>query len=35
MMGMDTSALTHLNAWRVRIAARPAVQATLKAEGLI
>ena len=35
MMGMDTSALTHLNAWRARIAARPAVQATLKAEGLI
>jgi len=35
MMGMDTAALTHLNAWRARIAARPAVQATLKAEGLV
>jgi glutathione S-transferase len=35
VMGMDTSALTHLNAWRARIAARPAVQKTLKAEGLI
>lgn len=35
LMGMDTSALKNLNAWRTRIAARPAVQATLKAEGLV
>jgi glutathione S-transferase len=34
-VGMDGSALTHLNALRERIAARPAVQAVLKAEGLL
>ena len=34
MLGMDTSALKNLTAWRERIAARPAVQATLQAEGL-
>ena len=34
MLGMDTSALKNLTAWRERIAARPAVQATLQAEGM-
>ncbi len=34
MVGMDISALQNLNAWREKIAARPAVQAALKAEGL-
>jgi glutathione S-transferase len=34
-MKIDLSALTHLTAYRARVAARPAVQAVLKAEGLI
>lgn len=33
--GIDISALTHLAALRARVAARPAVQAALKAEGLL
>lgn len=32
--GVDISGLPHLLAWRERVAARPAVQAALKAEGL-
>jgi len=32
---LDISALTHLVEWRARVAARPAVQAALKAEGLL
>jgi len=34
-VGVDIAGLTHLNAWRARVAARPAVQAAMKAEGLI
>ncbi|MDR2155148.1 MAG: glutathione transferase GstA [Burkholderiaceae bacterium] len=34
-MNIDLSALTHLLAWRERVAARPAVQAAMKAEGLL
>jgi glutathione S-transferase len=34
-VGMNGAALTHLNALRARVAARPAVQAALKAEGLL
>ncbi|MFO1330301.1 MAG: glutathione transferase GstA [Rubrivivax sp.] len=34
-VGVDISGLTHLNAYRARVAARPAVQAAMKAEGLI
>jgi len=34
-VGLDISALPHLNALRERIAARPAVQAAMKAEGLL
>jgi glutathione S-transferase len=33
-MNIDLSGLPHLTAWRDRVAARPAVQAALKAEGL-
>jgi len=33
-LGLDLSALANLNAYRARVAARPAVQAALKAEGL-
>ena len=33
--GLDISALGHLNAYVARVAARPAVQAALKAEGLL
>ncbi len=33
--GIDISGLTHLNAFRERMAARPAVQAAMKAEGLL
>ncbi len=33
--GVDVSGLTHLLAWKARVAARPAVQAAMKAEGLI
>ena len=32
---VDISALSHLNAYRERVAARPAVQAAMKAEGLL
>jgi len=34
-MALDISGLEHLMAWRERVAARPAVQAAMKAEGLI
>jgi len=34
-MGIDLAALAHLSAWRERVAARPAVQAAMKAEGMI
>jgi len=34
-VGLDISALGHLNAYVARVAARPAVQAALKAEGLL
>ncbi|MDR2991742.1 MAG: glutathione transferase GstA [Burkholderiaceae bacterium] len=34
-LGLDISALAHLNALRERAAARPAVQAVMKAEGLL
>jgi glutathione S-transferase len=34
MKAIDISALTHLNALRARVAARPAVQAAMRAEGL-
>ena len=34
-VGVDISSLAHLNAYRARVAARPAVQAAMKAEGLI
>ncbi len=33
--GPDLSGLPHLLAWRARVAARPAVQAAMKAEGLL
>ena len=33
--GVDISGLAHLNAFRARMAARPAVQAAMKAEGLL
>ena len=32
---IDISALTHLNAYRARVAARPAVQAAMRHEGLL
>ena len=35
MVGMDLSGLANLAAFRARVAARPAVQAAMKAEGLI
>ena len=34
-VGVDISGLKHLAAYRERIAARPAVQAAMKAEGLL
>jgi glutathione S-transferase len=34
-VGVDISGLAHLNAFRDRVAARPAVQAAMKAEGLL
>ncbi|MFT3820963.1 MAG: glutathione transferase GstA [Rubrivivax sp.] len=34
-VGLDISGLANLNAYRARIAARPAVQAAMKAEGLL
>ena len=34
-VGVDISGLPHLVAWRARVAARPAVQEAMKAEGLI
>jgi len=34
-VGLDISDLAHLNAYRARVAARPAVQAAMKAEGLL
>lgn len=34
-VGVDISALANLNAYRARVAARPAVQAAMKAEGLV
>jgi glutathione S-transferase len=34
-VGVDISGLSHLQAFRARVAARPAVQAALRAEGLI
>jgi glutathione S-transferase len=34
-VGLDISSLTHLNAFMARMAARPAVQEALKAEGLL
>jgi glutathione S-transferase len=33
--GVDISAFANLNAWHARVGARPAVQAAMKAEGLI
>lgn len=33
--GVDISGLANLNAWRERVAARPAVQTAMKAEGLL
>ena len=33
--GVDLSACPNLLAWRERVAARPAVQAAMKAEGLL
>ncbi len=35
VVGVDLSAYTHLLAYRARVAARPAVQAAMKAEGLL
>jgi glutathione S-transferase len=35
MVGVDLSAHTHLLAYRARVAARPGVQAAMKAEGLL
>ena len=34
-VGIDISALPHLSAFMARVAARPAVQAALRAEGLL
>ncbi|WP_313077488.1 glutathione transferase GstA [Melaminivora sp.] len=34
-VGLDISQFQHLAAWRERVAARPAVQAAMKAEGLL
>jgi glutathione S-transferase len=34
-VGLDLSGLTHLSAFQARVAARPAVQAAMKAEGLV
>jgi glutathione S-transferase len=34
-VGLDISGLQHLAAYRERIAARPAVQEAMKAEGLL
>ncbi len=34
-VGLDVSHLKHLAAYRARIAARPAVQAAMRAEGLL
>ena len=34
-VGLDISELQHLQAYRERILARPAVQAAMKAEGLL
>ena len=34
-VGLDLSPFTHLGAFRARVAARPAVQAAMKAEGLL
>ena len=34
-MQLDLSPFTHLNTWRDRVAARPAVQRAMKAEGLL
>jgi len=34
-VGLDISGLAHLNAYRARVSARPAVQAAMKAEGLL
>ena len=34
-MGVDTSALAHLSAFQARMAERPAVQAAMRAEGLL
>jgi glutathione S-transferase len=34
-VGVDISPYAHLNAYRARVAARPAVQAAMKAEGLL
>jgi glutathione S-transferase len=35
LVGLDLSALSNLTAFSARVAARPAVQAALKAEGLL
>lgn len=35
LVGVDVSGLAHLVAYRARVAARPAVQAAMKAEGLL
>jgi glutathione S-transferase len=34
-VGVDIAGLTHLQAFRARVAARPAVQEALRAEGLL
>jgi len=34
-VGLDLSGFAHLSAWRARVAARPAVVAAMKAEGLL
>jgi glutathione S-transferase len=34
-VGLDISALTNVTAFMARVAARPAVQAAMKAEGLL
>ena len=34
-VGVDISGLQNLKAWSARVAARPAVQAAMKAEGLL
>jgi len=33
--GVDIASLANLNAWHARVAARPAVQEAMKAEGLL